>query len=80
MIEREFRIEEEFEMNFSENDRNAKEKQRTEFDKNSYFIQKQIEINSQAETRLLNIMKLFLFHFGLLDIRNSSEMAKKVFL
>jgi len=76
MIEKEFELEEEFEKNLDSLEKNQ-QKNKVESNQ-SRFIKKQLEINSQPETRLLNITKLFLFHFGLLDIRNSIEMPHKV--
>ena len=77
MIEREFQLEEEYEKDL-EDKRRKKECKKTDYAGQSAFIKKQIEINSLNETRLLNITKLFLFHFGFLDIRNTTEMANKV--
>lgn len=79
MIEEEFLLEEEFEKVLEEKEKKEqKGKKHATNNYQSHFIQKQIEINSMPETRLLNITKLFLFHFGLLDIRNSLESPNKV--
>ena len=76
MIQLEFELEEQFERNLDSIEKNE-QKNKNESNQ-SRLIKKQLEINSQTETRLLNITKLFLFHFGLLDIRNSSDMPNKV--
>lgn len=76
MIEAEFTLEKEYEEEMLSSKKIPPKKK--PFSNQSYFTQKQIEINSLPETRLINITKLFLFHFGLLDIRNSAEFTNKV--
>lgn len=76
MIEAEFTLEKEYEEEILSAKKIPPKKK--PFSNQSYFTQKQIEINSLPETRLINITKLFLFHFGLLDIRNSTEFTNKV--
>lgn len=75
MIEMQFKMEEEYEVKAEKNQQAKKQKSQKN---QNYFTQKLIEINSLPETRLVNITKLFLFHFGLLDIRNSAESFHKV--
>lgn len=75
MIEMQFKMEEEYEVKVEKNQQVKKQKSKKN---QNYFTQKLIEINSLPETRLINITKLFLFHFGLLDIRNSAESFHKV--
>lgn len=75
LIEMQFKMEEEYEVKAEKNQQAKKQKSQKN---QNYFTQKLIEINSLPETRLVNITKLFLFHFGLLDIRNSAESFHKV--
>lgn len=68
IMEKQLEIERDFENNYDKLHQNPLENH-----DNCIHIQKQIEINNDNETRLINITKLFLFQFGLLDVQNSGN-------